>query len=292
MDTRKRGFVQWLALCFVLALRCAWAGVVGAPQDKFDELQIGAHTYRNVTVTTRTTNYVFLLHSEGMSNFKYSELTPEERHKLGFPEPPPPVVKTNIATVWAKQALSKLDEPRLRDVQAQALNFWRENYAGALAQLPPLTPKLIAIVAGALFILQLLWSFCVALICLKVDKPGGIMAWVPILQVFPMLRAAGMSGWWFLAGFVPVLNIVAAILWCLRICQARGKNGWLALFLIVPIPSAIPLFFALKSAGISPLFALGPPVISLMAFLYLVFSNAETPTKSDEKMKIMALQDA
>ena len=118
MDTRKRGFVRWLALYFVPLLWFALAGALGAAEDKIDELQIGAHTYRNVTITTRTTNYVFLVHSEGMSNFKYSELTPEERHKLGFPEPPPPVVKTNIAEAWAKGALSKLDEPRLRDAKA------------------------------------------------------------------------------------------------------------------------------------------------------------------------------
>jgi hypothetical protein len=292
MDTRKRGFMRWLALCFVLALQYAWPGALGAAEDKFDELQIGARTYRNVTVTTRTTNYVFLLHSEGMSNFKYSELSPEERHKLGFPEPAPPQVKTNIAEAWAKQALSKLDEPRLRDAKEQALNLWHENYARALEKLPPLTPKAILIAAGALLILHLLWSFCIALICLKVDKPGGIMAWVPVLQTLPMLNAAGMSAWWFPVLFIPVVNLLPGILWCVKIVSARGKNGLLALLLIVPTPAAVLLFFILNNAGISPLFSLGPLVIGLLAFLYLVFSNGETPTKSDDKMKIMALQDA
>lgn len=267
MDTRKRGFRRWLAFYLVLALRCAWAGTIGAPEEKFDELQIGAHTYRNVTVTTRTTNYVFLVHSEGMSNFKYSELTPEERHKLGFPEPAPPVVKTNIATVWAKQALSKLDEPRLRDAKEQALNLWHENYTRLLEQMPPLTPKVIAMAAGALLILHLLWSFCLALICVKVDKPGGIIAWVPIVQVLPMLNAAGMSAWWFPVLFIPIVNIIPSVLWCVKIVSARGKNGLLAFFLILP-------------------------GTNLLAFLYLAFSSHEAPAKSESKMKIMALQDA
>jgi hypothetical protein len=267
MDTRKRGFVRWLALYLVLALRCAWAATVSAPEEKFDELQIGAHTYRNVTVTTRTTNYVFLIHSEGMSNFKYSELTPEERQKLHFPEPPPPVVKTNIAKVWAKEALSKLDEPRLRDAKEQALNLWHENYAKVLEQLPPLTPRVIAIAAGTLLLLHLLWSFCVALICLKVDKPGGIIAWVPILQVLPMLKAAGMSGWWFPVLFIPIVNIIPSIIWCVKIVSARGKNGLLTFFLIIP-------------------------GTNLLAFLYLAFSSQESPASGAEKLKMMTLQDA
>jgi len=252
----------------MLAL-CCWP-VLGASssgeEEKFDELQIGTHTYRNVTVTTKTTNYVFLLHSEGMSNFKFSELSPEERHKLGFQDPVP-VVKTNIAAAWAKQALSKLEEPRLRGMKEQAVNLWQEYSAKALEQLPPLTPKVIAIAAGAALILYLFWSFCVALICLKVDKPGGIIAWVPVLQAFPMLHAAGMSGWWFPALFIPIVNFIPVILWCVNIVSARGKNGLLAFFLILP-------------------------GTNVLAFLYLALSNHEAPAKSENKMKVMALQDA
>jgi hypothetical protein len=292
MDTRKRGFVVWLALCFVLPLQCAWAGAAGAPEEKFDELQIGARTYRNVTITTRTTNYVFLVHSEGICNFKYSELTPEERHKLGFPEPPPPQVKTNIAAVWAKQALSKLDEPRLRDAKEQALNFWNENYARALEQLPPMTPQVIAIAAGALLLLHLFWSFCVAMICVKVDKPGGVMAWVPILQALPMLSAAGMSAWWFPVLFIPVVNLIPLILWCIRIVSARGKNGLLTFLMLLPLAGTPALYLFLPQVNNMPALYLIPPFISVLAFLYLAFSSQESPANGAEKLKMMTLQDA
>jgi hypothetical protein len=169
--------------------------------------------------------------------------------------------------VWAKEALSKLDEPRLRGLKDQATTAWREGTARLLERMPPLTPKTIALAAGAALLLHLCCSFCVALICLKVDKPGGIMAWLPILQAFPLLHAAGMSGWWFLASFVPVLNLVAAILWCVKICNARGKNGILAFFLMVP-------------------------GISILAFLYLAFSNGEKPKKSAGPMKLAPVQGA
>jgi hypothetical protein len=218
-----------------------------------------------VTVTTKTTNYVFLVHAEGMSNFKVSELTPEVREKLGCPDPKPQI-KTNAATAWAKQALSKLEEPRLR-LQDKAVNAWREVTVVVSERMPPLTPQVIAIAAGSALILHLCWSFCVALICLKVDKPGGIMAWVPILQAIPMLRAAGMSAWWFPALFIPLVNIIPGVLWCLNIVSARGKNGLLTFFLILP-------------------------GTNLLAFLYLAFSSQETPAKGEGKMKAMTLQGA
>ena len=52
-----------------------------------------------------------------------------------------------------------------------------------------------------------------------------------------------------LAMFVPLLNVVAQILWCFKITEARGKSVWVAVLLIVPGPS-------------------------LFAFLYLAFSDA------------------
>lgn len=266
MDRAKeRGFA--LAFWMMLAM-CCWRAPAAGPsvEQKFDELQIGTHTYRNVTVTTKNTNYVFLLHSEGMSNFKVSELPSEVREKLGY-EDPKPVIKTNVAAIWAKEALSKLDEPRLRGLQDKAATAWHDGTAALLERMPTLTPKVIALAAGTALILHLCWSFCVALICLKVDKPGGIMAWLPILQAFPLFRAAGMSGWWFLASFVPVLNLVAGILWCVKICNARGKNGILAFFLILP-------------------------GINILAFLYLAFSNGETPKKSAGPMKLAQAQGA
>jgi hypothetical protein len=77
-----------------------------------------------------------------------------------------------------------------------------------------------------------------------------------------------MSGWWFLAYFVPVLNIVAQVLWCFNISKARGKSVWVGVLLLLP-------------------------VTGLFAFLYLAFSNV-VPADEDEEPepKIMTLQAA
>jgi uncharacterized membrane protein YhaH (DUF805 family) len=106
------------------------------------------------------------------------------------------------------------------------------------------------------------------LICQKTGNPPGVLVWLPVLQLFPLLRAAGMSGWWFLAYFVPVLNMVAGILWCFTIAKARGKSAWVGLFLLLP-------------------------VTNLFAFLYLAFSNGATAKEDEEpETRIMTLETA
>jgi hypothetical protein len=91
----------------------------------------------------------------------------------------------------------------------------------------------------------------------KAGEDAGFLVWLPVFQVFPMLRGAGMSAWWVLAFFVPILNIVASILWCFKIVEARGKSVWIAICLLLPVTN----FFA---------------------FLYLAFSNGEAPRADDE----------
>jgi uncharacterized membrane protein YhaH (DUF805 family) len=82
-----------------------------------------------------------------------------------------------------------------------------------------------------------------------------------------MLRAAGMSGWWVLACFVPVLNLVPVILWPLKIAKARGKSVWIGVLLLLP-------------------------VANVFAFLYLAFSNGAAEEEEDEgpEPKVMSLQ--
>jgi len=102
------------------------------------------------------------------------------------------------------------------------------------------------LVVGLVF--HLFFSYCARLICIKTGNVPGIMVWLPVLQIFPMLRAAGMSGWWFLGLFVPVLNLVVQILWCINIVKARGKHVIWAILLILPL-------------------------INVVAFIYLAFSD-------------------
>jgi len=46
--------------------------------------KLGQHTYRNVTVTTKSKNYIFIMHSTGMENIKLAEVPPDIRNETGL----------------------------------------------------------------------------------------------------------------------------------------------------------------------------------------------------------------
>jgi hypothetical protein len=128
---------------------------------------------------------------------------------------------------------------------------------------PDLTMVLVAL--GIVLVFYLFWCYCCARICEKAGHPGGFLVWLPVLQLFPLLRAAGMSGWWFLAFCLPLLNLVGHILWSIRICKARGKGVLCTVFLLLP-------------------------VTSFLAFLYLAFSGgARFPARTAPKPKVQMM---
>jgi hypothetical protein len=130
------------------------------------------------------------------------------------------------------------------------------------------SPRLIWAVLGIALVVYLFHCYCCMLICQKTGNPPGLLVWVPVLQLLPLLRAAGMSGWWFLAYCVPGLNIVAQILWCLNIAKARGMTVWFGVLLLLP-------------------------VTNLLAFLYLAFSEGPPAEEEGEPgPKIMTLEAA
>ena len=99
-----------------------------------------------------------------------------------------------------------------------------------------------------------IFCYCSLLLCRKTGKEPGLLIWIPILQIIPLLRAAGMSWRWSFAFFVPVLNLVAWMGWCVNIAITRRKSLWWALLLMLP-------------------------GTNVFAFLYLALSNVDSPKR-------------
>ncbi|MFC2038179.1 DUF5684 domain-containing protein [Chloroflexota bacterium] len=84
-------------------------------------------------------------------------------------------------------------------------------------------------------------AVCVQTIARKTGTPNGWLAWIPFANVYLLCKIAGWSGWWVLAVFVPLLNVVMMIVWWWAVAEKRNKPGWLGILIIIPIVNYVIL---------------------------------------------------
>lgn len=217
--------------------------VARATDAQLATLQIGTVTYSNVTVYGQTEKDLYISHAGGLQNIKMSELDPAALRALGLLE----------AAEEAEVAATAPKPNWLDKFKAWVANF-KEKSAAAATTSHPLTlrptPQLVTgILVGSLMI-YLFFCFCLKCICQNAGTDPGVLIWLPILQMIPLLRAAQMSPWWLLAMFIPVINLLVQIWWTFRLVKACHKGVLTAIFLLLPITN----FFA---------------------FLYLAFSKPD-----------------
>jgi hypothetical protein len=242
---------HWARQVAVLALTTLALWPLAAPaalEQTFDVLQVGTATYRKVTVTTKTKSYVFILHSRGMTNLKVADLSSEVQAKLGYQVPEPGGAKTDTTATWARQTISRLESPQLNQFRQGLAGWWSP--AQTLApRIRQSSPNFLLLCAAALVAFYLFHCYCCLCICQKCEGEPGPLIWVPLFQLFPLLEAASMSPWWFLGFLVPGISLVAQVVWCFKITQARGKGVGLALLLIFPLTTPFAILYLAFSGG-------------------------------------------
>lgn len=67
------------------------------------------------------------------------------------------------------------------------------------------------------------------------QRDNAVVAWVPVLNLFLMLKIADRPLWWALLFLVPVLNIVMWVLLCIALSRAR-RGGLLLGLLMAFLP--------------------------------------------------------
>ena len=87
-------------------------------------------------------------------------------------------------------------------------------------------------------------SFCLMKIADKLSIPNSWLAWIPIAQVWVMVRAAGKPGWWLILLFIPLVNIVIALIILFAMPVNLGKSSLYGLLTFVPV-LGIFLYFGL-----------------------------------------------
>ena len=178
---------------------------------RFETFGAGSNTFMNVTVLSTNRTDIFLRHAGGIVNVKVKDVDPEILKQLGYK-----VAETESKTgrnalgPISNQMMTNLTQKLEENQQFKALaSRWQ---AQMVPQLPPISKGLIAGVLGAFLAVYLFFSFCCRLIVKKTGNQPGILVWLPILKMLPLIRAAGMPGWWFLLWLVPGINIIPAVM--------------------------------------------------------------------------------
>ncbi|MFO1477867.1 MAG: hypothetical protein U1F98_14630 [Verrucomicrobiota bacterium] len=280
---RYRPWRFGLALAAVVWVQSLFGGTL--VEEKFDVLKTRTGTYTNVTVTSKTADYVFILHANGMINVKITDLTMDVRRQLGYATTPEPAVTNEVATVAAREAA---DEHASIAASGQGPE-WKLPAGMSLQDLRKLVLQFLLIVLAVSLVIYLFTCFCLRLICIKSNYDPGLLIWIPGFQLIPLFRAAGMSPLWFAAILAPAIctilaatgtfggsllvlispiaPLVAHVVWCINIVKARNKASWLALPLLLPIT-----YFP--------------------TLIYLAFSSAAPADEAPPRYKSMALQTA
>lgn len=123
---------------------------------------------------------------------------------------------------------------------------------------PTWNPEAMPAMGFGMFIVPLLiglafyayFAACLMVIARKTGDDNAWMAWIPFVNLFTMIKAAGKSPVWFILLLIPVLNLVFGLLiWC-HIAERRGKPFAAGFLMIVPLANLI----------VPAWFAAGPPV--------------------------------
>lgn len=81
-------------------------------------------------------------------------------------------------------------------------------------------------------------SYCFMKIYDRLGEPNSWFSFVPFLNLWIMYKAGDKSPWWIVAIFIPLVNLVAAVILLLafiNIVKKLGKNPWLILLTIIPL---------------------------------------------------------
>lgn len=112
-----------------------------------------------------------------------------------------------------------------------------EDQGGALiAGLGLVAVLVVLVVSLALYVF---FCFCCKRICEKCGKDPGVLIWIPIVNLIPLLEIAGMPVWMIILFFIPLVGLVVGIMMWAKICVARGKSGWLVLLMFVPLVNIV-----------------------------------------------------
>jgi hypothetical protein len=261
-------------LGILFGLTCSAATISNGPIAR---VFIGGNVYSNVVVETVSAKSVTFFHSRGMATVNPQKLSHVERQALGLEAPPPPAPSVSATGNNSTTNRSAANSIPLWDTVQRAMTA--TNGPAALLRRSHVS---LPVAAASAIAVYLFICFCLMNICAKAGPPAPLLAWIPLLQVFAIYRAAKMAPFWFallmcdvilrlsivwlavqgvfknapqlmvtiafvIVGVMSLIHAVGWIIWCFRICTARDKNPALGILVLIPctqVPALAYLAFS------------------------------------------------
>jgi hypothetical protein len=76
---------------------------------------------------------------------------------------------------------------------------------------------------------------------LKAENPW--LAFIPLVNVFLMLKMAGITYWAILLLIIPVVNMIFMIIVWMKISEKLRFSKWLGLLMVLPLVNLIVIFY-------------------------------------------------
>lgn len=109
---------------------------------------------------------------------------------------------------------------------------------------------------GTAFIIWLVayafFAFVLMTIANKLGTENSWMAWVPILNIYLMVKMADRPGWWLILLLVPLVNFVIGIIIWVDIIKRRNRPAWWVILMLLPIVNLIVLLMLAFTEAESP----------------------------------------
>ncbi len=83
------------------------------------------------------------------------------------------------------------------------------------------------------------FALCLYLIANKTGTPDAWLAWIPFANLYLMCRVAGLSGWWAILFFIPLVNLILVVVVWTNIARASNKPSWLGILMLIPLVNLV-----------------------------------------------------
>ena len=169
--------------------------------------------------------------------------------------PPVPAATKPVQPAAQKTIPQKLAKTEAKKVEPQKIQPPAGMPSAPMPQIPKpkqaapgVSPGIsTALVAGFGMIMLVIFlavyifgSLCLFLIAKKLNVPAPWTAWIPLVNLWTIVTAAGKPWWWILLIFIPIVGplVVLTYLWIL-ITENCGKNKWLGLLMLAPVANLV-----------------------------------------------------